>query len=155
VIIMAEIFISYATEDQSVAKSLAAILHENGFRVFWDRVIGPGCVWSNEIQHELRAARCVILLWSASSAESFWVAGEAAESFNRGTYFPVQIDGSLPPRLFRHVQAQSIANWVRSQQVDELEQLKSAIRARVSKLPMYGILKSVADGEPVTEEHLP
>jgi hypothetical protein len=151
---MTEIFISYASEDRPVAKSLAAALHERGLRVFWDRAIGPGAEWNEEIQRELHDARCVIVLWSAASSKSFWVGGEAADAFERGTYFPVRIDETLPPRLFRHAQAQSIAKWVKHNDLEELEQLKSAITSRVSKLPMYGILKPVSDGEPVTDEHL-
>jgi hypothetical protein len=151
---MTEIFISYASEDRPVAKSLAAFFHEHGLRVFWDRAIGPGAEWGGDIQQALRDARCVIVLWSAASSDSFWVAGEAAEAFKRGTYLPVQIDENLPPRLFRHVQAQSIAKWVKYKDPEELEQLRSAIESRVSKLPMYGICTPVSDGEPVTDEHL-
>jgi hypothetical protein len=80
---MSEIFISYASEDKPVAKSLAAVLHERGLRVFWDRAIGPGAEWSEEIQRELRNARCVIVLWSAASANSLWV-GAKRQPLSRG-----------------------------------------------------------------------
>jgi hypothetical protein len=151
---MTDIFISYASDDRPVAQSLAAVLYESGRRVFWDKTIGAGAEWNEEIQRELRDARCVIVLWSTASTNSFWVRGEAADAFERGTYFPVQIGETLPPRLFRHVQAQSIAEWVKRKDTEELEQLKLAVESRVSKPPMYGNLKPVSDGEPVTDEHL-
>jgi hypothetical protein len=151
---MTDIFISYAREDQSVAESLAHVFGDGGLKVFLDQKIPGGAEWNEEIQRELGEARCVIVLWSANSSNSFWVRGEAADAFERGTYFPVQIDETGPPRLFRHVQARSIVKWVRHEDPEELEQLKMAIALRVGILSMYGILKPVSDGEPVTDEHL-
>lgn len=151
---MPDIFISYARKDRPVAESLAAKLHEDGWEVFWDRRIEAGAEWNEEIQRALHDARCVLVLWSAASRKSFWVRGEAADSFERDSYVPVQIDETEPPRLFRHVQAQSIAKWVKHKDADELNRLKSAIASRIGELPMYGNLEQVADGEPVTDAHL-
>lgn len=149
-----DVFISYASKDRPVAQRLATALRQPGFEVFWDRTIYAGAEWNEEIQSALCEARCVIVLWSAASINSFWVRGEAADAFERGTYFPFQIDETLPPRLFRHVQAKSIAKWVKQEDPEELEQLRFAIASRISNLPMYGNLEPVADGKPVTDEHL-
>lgn len=151
---MIDIFISYANEDRLVAKNLADSLHEENWDVFWDRKIEPGAEWNEEIQRALHDARCVLVLWSAASRKSFWVRGEAADSFESDTYVPVRIDETEPPRLFRHVQAQSIAGWVEQKDADELNRLKSSIASRIGKLPMYGNLEPVGDGEPVTDAHL-
>src|SRR5277367_5229648 len=109
---MTDIFISYATEDRPVAQRLALKLHEDGWEVFWDRRIEAGAQWNDEIQRALHHARCVIVLWSAASRKSFWVRGEAADSFENNFYFPVQIDKTGPPRLFDQAQTMSIAKWV-------------------------------------------
>jgi hypothetical protein len=151
---MTDIFISYAREDWPVAKSLAAKLREDGWEVFWDRRIEAGAEWNEEIQRTLRDARCVLVLWSAASRKSFWVQGEAAESCERDSYVPVLIDETEPPRLFRHVQAQSLAKWVEQDEAEELSRLRSAIASRIGELPMSGNLERVADEEPVTDAHL-
>jgi hypothetical protein len=151
---MTDLFISYTKEDRPVAESLAAKLHEDGWQVFWDRRIQAGAEWNEEIQRALQDARCVLVLWSTASRKSFWVRGEAADSFERDSYLPVRIDETEPPRLFRHIQAQSIAKWVEKEDAEELERLKSTIASRIGELPMYGNLEQVADGEPVTDVHL-
>jgi hypothetical protein len=150
-----DIFISYTREDRAVAQRLAFELqNETGLQVFWDRRIEPGAEWNGEIQRSLREARCVIVLWSAASRKSFWVRGEAAESYERDTYLPAQIDATAPPRLFEHIQAVSIAKWAAQGDPSELSQLKSSIMSRIGQLPMYGNLEKVAAGEPVTAAHL-
>jgi TIR domain len=149
-----DIFISYAKADRSVAERLATELREDGWAVFWDRRIEAGAEWNEEIQRALHQARCVLVLWSAVSRQSFWVRGEAADSFELDSYLPVVIDESAPPRLFRHVQAQSIAQWVGHKDADDLTRLKIAIRSRIGELPMYGNLEKAAEGEPVTNAHL-
>jgi TIR domain len=151
---MTDIFVSYAREDLSVAERLAASLREHGWEVFWDGRIWAGASWNEEIQRGLHDARCVLVLWSAASRNSFWVAAEAANSFERNSYVPVRIDESEPPRLFRHVQAQSIAKWAKENDADELVQLTSSIMSRIGPLPMYGNLEQVADGSPVQDSHL-
>ena len=151
---MTDIFISYAKDDRPVAKNLAASLHEDGWEVFWDRQIEVGTEWYDEIQRRLSAARCVLVLWSATSRKSFWVRAEAADAFERDSYLPVQIDETEPPRLFRRLQVQSIARWIEHKDTEELNQLKSVIKSHIGELQMYGNLEQVAEGEPVTEVHL-
>jgi len=149
-----DIFISYANKDRQVAERLDAKLREDGWNVFWDRQIDAGAEWNEEIQRALQEARCVLVLWSAASRKSFWVRGEAADAFEREVYVPVLIDETEPPRLFRHVQTLSIANWVERNDSEELNRLRSSIKSRIGELPMYGNLESVADGQPVTPAHL-
>jgi hypothetical protein len=151
---MAEIFISYATRDRTVAARLGSKLHELGWSVFWDRRIEPGAEWNEEIQRELHGARCVIVLWSAAAKSSFWVAAEAAEAFERNTHLFVRIDDAQPPRLFSHVQSMSIAGWLEQSATDEFDQLTASIRTRIGPLPMHGNLEEVAAGSPMTDVHL-
>jgi TIR domain len=151
---MTDLFISYASEDRPIAERLADQLRLDYWEVFWDRTIPAGSLWSKEIQRNLRDARCVIVLWSATSKKSFWVKGEAAESFETNRYLPLLIDKAGPPRLFEHVQAISIARWVEQGETQELSAVRAAIRSRIGQLPMYGNLEEVAEGEPVTGSHL-
>lgn len=152
---MTDIFISYTATDRKVAARLAARLQEDeGWDVFWDRKIETGAEWNDEIQYQLRHARCVIVLWSSASRKSLWVKGEAAEAHDRNVHVPVVIDKSRPPRLFSGLQTASLDGWVARDDQEELDRLKSTIRSRIGQLEMYGNLTKVADGEPVTAAHL-
>jgi hypothetical protein len=152
---MTDIFISYASEDRAIAQRLGRELNtETPWKAFWDRNIEPGAQWNSEIQRSLREARCVIVLWSEDSRKSFWVRGEAADSYERDTYLPVQIDRTTPPRLFKHIQALSMVKWAAQGDAEELNALKSAIATRIGQLPMYGNLDKVAPDDPVTAAHL-
>ena len=95
-------------------------------------------------------------MWSKASRDSFWVQGEAAYSYNRDVYLPVQIDEKNQPQLFGHVQAQSIAKFAGQKNGgdEELARLKEAIISRIGKLPMFGNLEQVAPEKPVTDAHL-
>jgi hypothetical protein len=105
---MIDIFISYAHPDRSAAERIATFLRDQAWDVFWDRTIEPGAEWNQYIQLALRDARCVLVLWSANSRSSFWVRGEAADAYERNVYLPVSIDGTSRPKLFAHVQTESI-----------------------------------------------
>jgi TIR domain len=51
---MADIFISYASQDRDRAKALADALAAQGSSVWWDRVIPPGRVFDEVIEEALR-----------------------------------------------------------------------------------------------------
>ena len=151
---MADIFISYASEDRAVAQRLALELrNETKWEVFWDRNIEPGAQWNDEIQRSLGDSQCVIVLWSEHSRKSFWVHGEAAHAYEKDTYLPLQIDQTPPPRLFKHIQALSIEGWATQGDSGEFAALKSAIQTRIGQPSKRGIQR-VASGEPVTAAHL-
>jgi hypothetical protein len=61
---MNDIFISYASDDRAIAKSLAEALGKQDWTVWWDRQIPPGRSYDDVIEDALNTARCVIVLWS-------------------------------------------------------------------------------------------
>ena len=64
---MADIFISYASEDRSRVEPLAHSLEDHGWSVWWDRTIPPGKSFDQVIQEAITAAKCVVVLWSEKS----------------------------------------------------------------------------------------
>jgi pantoate kinase len=60
-----DIFLSYAREDQTRARDLAAALEQRGLTVFWDREVPPGQTWPSSIGAALANARCVVVAWSS------------------------------------------------------------------------------------------
>jgi hypothetical protein len=108
---MADVFISYAREDRSVAANLAHALQARGWTVWWDRNIQVGRPFSKVIESELAAARAVIVLWSRASVASEWVAVEASEGNAREILVPIKIDEVRPPLEFRRLHMAALGGW--------------------------------------------
>jgi hypothetical protein len=106
-----DIFISYASPDRPFAQRLAKALQSEGWSVWWDRVIPPGKTFDAVIEEALDSAKCVVVLWSASSVTSDWVKVEAAEAARRRILIPALIADATIPLEFRRIQAASLVDW--------------------------------------------
>ena len=73
---MADIFISYARRDRARAKGVAEVLERRGHTTWWDTRLRAGEIWDEVIERELKACRCVVVLWSTASVRSRWVRKE-------------------------------------------------------------------------------
>lgn len=102
---MADIFISYGREDRDHADRLATVLERQGWSVWWDRKVLGGDTFGQTIERAMDEARCIIVLWSASSVESGWVKDEAAEGARRNVLVPVLIGDVEIPLGFRQIHA--------------------------------------------------
>ena len=98
---MANVFLSYAREDEAAAKQLAEGIRGAGHEVWWDRHIQGGSRFSTEIDRALKSAEAVVVLWSPASVDSAWVQDEAAEGRDSGRLIPVSLAGTRPPLGFR------------------------------------------------------
>ena len=108
---MADIFISYASEDRETTKTLAQALADQGWSVWWDRNIPSGQLFHEVIEQELTAARCVIALWSPAALGSPWVREEAQDGLDRKILVPARIETVRPPIGFRTVQTADLRDW--------------------------------------------
>jgi formylglycine-generating enzyme required for sulfatase activity len=109
---MSDIFISYARTDRARVAPIAAALEAEGFTVWWDPDIEPGETFRGEIEQALKAASCVVVVWSAVAVHRNWVIEEAEEGLARGVLVPIVIDNVADiPRGFKSVQAADLARW--------------------------------------------
>lgn len=108
---MADVFLSYAREDEARATQIATNLEAMGLDVFWDNEIPPGQTWADYIEGKLDVSKVVIVLWSAASTKSQWVREEARMGRDKSKLIPVIIDGSPAPFGFGEVQAGDLSNW--------------------------------------------
>ncbi len=115
---MADVFLSYASEDHKLALLLADRLGETGFTVWWDRHIHGGADFSFEIEREIKAAKTVVVLWSQASQGSKWVRDEAAYARDADKLIPLRLDDTLPPFGFRQVQAIDFSRWNGAEDTD-------------------------------------
>ena len=130
---MSDVFISYAREDRDKAEHLARACEQQGWVVWWDKVIPPGKKYADVIGQELSSAKAVVVLWSSASVASDWVKDEAQEAANRGILVPALIEKVSPPYGFRQVQTADLSEWDGSSTPAELEGFVRAIGSLLNK----------------------
>lgn len=153
---MADIFISYSKQDQSLAKALAVFLESEGYSVWWDTNIRTGETFSRVILEELEKAATVIVIWTNNSVKSEWVQSEAGRARNNGKLVPVKLPSMtydrIPPpfdvihtenvnekeRLLETLQAQ-----VRRPQLPNITVVALAKRIRHEALMWFGVIGTV------------
>src|SRR3954471_4245744 len=74
---VADIFISYSSDDRPRIERIAQALIDEGWSVWWDRKLGAGNIFRDKIAREMEASKCVLVVWTASSVTSQWVLDEA------------------------------------------------------------------------------
>lgn len=124
---MADIFISYASEDRNRVIPVVKALERYGWSVWWDRIIPPGKTFAKVIEEALGASRCLIVLWTAASVKSDWVSNEAAEGARRGLLIPALLDDVEIPFEFKRIQAANLTDWRERSGHDGFKQLLSAV----------------------------
>jgi len=129
---VAQIFLSYAREDQPQARLLANALERRGWSVWWDRHIPHGQDFRAYTQRELDSAACVVVLWSTASVDSQFVRDEASEGLN-GRLVPALIEGVKPPLGFRQLQAASLTHWRGDEHDEEFISFLQSIESVVAR----------------------
>jgi hypothetical protein len=132
---MADIFISYAREDEHHVKQLVDALEQRGCSVFWDRRVPPGQTWRSHIGDALNGAKCVIVAWSRHSVNSRWVAEEADEGLKRNALIPVLLDAVDPPLGFRSIQAANLTGLGKRQNSPQLDEFVNAVHRWLQNAP--------------------
>ena len=106
-----DIFISYAREDEGVARLFASAFSGEGFNVWWDAAIHSGETFDEVIEKELRSARAVVVLWSPRSVSSRWVRAEATLADRNRTLAPVVIEPCNRPIIFELTHTVDLSHW--------------------------------------------
>lgn len=108
---MADVFVSYVSEDRTIAEKISRGLEGAGFSVWWDRHIHGGVGFRKEIDRQLTEARVVIVLWSAASLDSEWVCDEAQQARDQKKLIPLRLESVQPPLGFRQTQSLDFGVW--------------------------------------------
>ena len=108
---MADVFLSYASEDRERIEPLVKRLEAEGWSVWWDRALIVGPSFEEKIEEALADACCVVVAWSEHSVRSRWCRAEAAEGIERNILVPVLIDDVRPPLQFRGSHTASLLGW--------------------------------------------
>lgn len=108
---MADVFISYKSEDRERVAPIAAALTGGGFSVWWDAHVDTGERYADRIAAELDSAKAVVVVWSQHSTKSDWVREEADQARHANKLVPVRIDGAKIPPPFNQFQCADLTNW--------------------------------------------
>jgi hypothetical protein len=132
-----KIFISYKREDETRVGQLVRALERQGLSVWWDRGIGGGVNWRQEIQCALDGAKCVIVVWTQHSvgSEGDFVRDEAADGKRRGVLVPVLLDKVALPLGFREVQVIDLTRWKGNPRDPFFGDLYAAVVAKLEGRP--------------------
>jgi len=128
---MADVFISYASEDRDRVRPLAEALQARGFKVWWDRSLAAGQDYTAIIERELRNAKAVIVVWTQSSALSTFVRDEAGRARNDGRLVPVILDRVDIPLGFGAFQAEDFTRWNGGANAAQMQILEEALKAKI------------------------
>jgi adenylate cyclase len=126
---MAEVFISYARPDEPHAERIAEALRSQGYGVWRDDELPAHRAYADVIEERLKAAKAVIVLWSAEAARSQWVRAEADAARSAGTLVQAQIDGSVPPMPFNQIQCADLKDWTGDCETPGWRKLKGSVAA--------------------------
>ena len=132
---MADIFLSYASEDREAACLIAQALESQSWTVWWDRKIPAGQAFDEVIEREIGMAKSVVVLWSKNSTKSEWVKNEAAAAVEHDKMVPVQIDDAKLPLEFRRRQTLNLADWTGDTSDPRLESLFNAVSSGSESQP--------------------
>ena len=108
---MSDIFISYARSTEAEAVRIATALRALGYAVWRDDELPAHRAYAEVIEDRLRAAKAVVVVWSADAAKSLWVRAEADVARVAGTLTQVSLDGVAPPLPFNQIQFADLSTW--------------------------------------------
>ncbi|HET9231180.1 MAG TPA: toll/interleukin-1 receptor domain-containing protein [Vitreimonas sp.] len=128
---MADVFISYASEDRNRVRPLADALQQRGFKVWWDRSLAAGQDYTAIIERELKNAKAVIVVWTQASAASTFVRDEAGRARDDGRLVPVILDRVDLPLGFGAFQAEDFTRWNGGANAPQMQILEEALKAKL------------------------
>ncbi|HEY1880007.1 MAG TPA: TIR domain-containing protein [Caulobacteraceae bacterium] len=108
---MSDVFISYARSTEAQARQIGEALRALGHSVWRDDELPAHQDYSRVIEERLRAAKAVVVVWSAEAIKSQWVCAEADVAREAGTLVQLNLDAAVPPLPFNRIQCADMRGW--------------------------------------------
>ena len=142
---MSDVFISYARSTARQAQGMADTLRAMGFSVWRDDELPPHRDYADVIEERLRAAKAVLVVWSAEAVKSQWVRAEANVAREQGNLVQLRVDGSGLPLPFDQVQCADLTSWSGQRDHAEWRRITESLAALVGRT-------GAAAGKPLEQE---
>jgi hypothetical protein len=137
---MADVFVSYNTENRPAVQLLVAGLRAQGLEVWWDQDIPPDAPWEATVEHALKGAKITIVAWSPAAVASENVKSEARWARNQGRLIQVFVAPCDPPLFFGERQGVSLEGWTGAVSDHRFVTVVAAVRAMIAgKAPPQGV----------------
>ena len=104
---MSEVFISYARSTAARAQQIADGLRALGYGVWRDDELPAHRSYADVIEERLKAAKAVVVVWSAEAVKSEWVRSEADRARADHKLVQLTVDGFPPPMPFDQFSART------------------------------------------------
>jgi TIR domain-containing protein len=92
---MADVFISYSRADSRMALRIDHLFRQEGWSTWIDHAIAPGDDFRPEIEREIDAAACVVVLWTPEAVASSWVCREALRALEQRKLVEAEVSPGL------------------------------------------------------------
>ena len=132
---MADVFVSYARTEEAMAERVADALRADGYEVWRDDQLPAHRAYADVIEERLKAAKAVVVLWSAEAAKSQWVRAEADAARAWGTLVQATSDSSIPPLPFNQIQCADLTGWDGSGDAAGWRKLRNSVAVLVGPPP--------------------
>ncbi len=108
---MSDVFISYARSTQAAARTVAETLRRDGYEVWMDDQLPAHRAYADVIEERLRAAKSVVVIWSADAVKSEWVRSEAELAREGRKLVQLTVDRARLPMPFNQFQCADLSDW--------------------------------------------
>jgi hypothetical protein len=149
-----DIFVSYARADRARVDFVWDHLVGQHWRVWRDDFIPSNANFHDEIHARLRAATCVVVVWSAAAAASEWVRAEAAVARETKSLFLVQIDQTALPDDLKEQQAAQLQSWDGGIDSEAFKRLLRDLAERIGPKKPVGTFPRLLAYEIISDKHL-
>lgn len=125
---MSDIFISHARSTALQARQMADALRAMGYGVWLDDDLPAHRAYTGVIEEQLKAAKAVVVIWSAEAAQSEWVQSEADKARADHKLVQLTIDGGALPMPFERIQCANLTGWTGDADAPGWRKVVSSVR---------------------------
>lgn len=106
----ADVFISYKRDERAEVEAIARAFEALKLKVWFDAELRSGTSFDQEIERQVRSARCVLVCWSPGAVASDWVRAEATIGRQRDVLAAVMLRPCDLPPPFNLVHAENLTS---------------------------------------------
>jgi hypothetical protein len=132
---MAEIYVSYKRADRSRIAPIIGALQAQGFTLWFDADLSGSSSFNAQIEREIMAAQCVLVLLSVASSKSEWVRAEARLGLRESKLIPVLLEDVQIPEDFNHIVCADLRSWHGDINDRQFQDLLRGIERLVQRAP--------------------
>jgi hypothetical protein len=109
--VVADVFISYSRGHRERVKLIADKLQALKLKVWFDAALPAGESFGDEIEREIKEAKCVLVCWTQAGIDSKWVRGEASLADANKKLVTCMLEPTELQPPFNEVHTEDLTHW--------------------------------------------